>query len=57
MTLYGCAEGLCRLIAQGFSAPVSLVDDLNEDEMLHLLGADKDPFARWDAGQSLMIAA
>ena len=25
--------------------------------MLHLLGADKDPFARWDAGQSLMLSA
>ena len=57
VTLYDVPEGAVPSYLQGFSAPVKLSSDLNEDEMLHLLGADKDPFARWDAGQSLMIAA
>jgi aminopeptidase N len=57
LMLYDVPEGTVPSYLQGFSAPVKMKTDLTEDEMLHLLGADKDPFARWDAGQSLMLAA
>ena len=57
LTLHDVPAGTVPSYLQGFSAPVRLKSDLSDDEMLHLLGADKDPFARWDAGQSLMLSA
>jgi aminopeptidase N len=57
VTLHDVPEGTVPSYLRGFSAPVKLKTDLSNDEMLHLLGADQDPFARWDAGQSLMLAA
>ncbi len=57
LTLYDVPEGTVPSYLQGFSAPVKAKTDLSGDELLHLLGGDKDPFARWDAGQSLMVAA
>ena len=57
LTLYDVPHGTIPSYLQGFSAPVNLHTDRSDDEMLHLLGTDKDSFARWDAGQSLMLSA
>jgi len=44
-------------VLRGFSAPVRLVDDLADDERLHLMTHDSDLFNRWDAGQMLATGA
>ena len=40
-----------------FSAPVLLEMGRPTAELVHLLAADRDPFARWDAGQVLLCQA
>ena len=40
-----------------FSAPVILEMGRPTAELVHLLAADSDPFARWDAGQALLRQA
>ena len=40
---------------RGFSAPVVLVDGLNDDDLLLLMRHDTDPFNRWEAGQKLAL--
>jgi aminopeptidase N len=40
-------------LLRGFSAPVKLVLGRPTAELVHLLATDRDPFARWDAGQEL----
>jgi aminopeptidase N len=44
-------------VLRGFSAPVRLELERPLPELLHLLACDSDPFARWDAGQSLLRQA
>lgn len=41
---------------RGFSAPVRLTDDLPEPDRAALAGADDDPFAQWEALQSIARA-
>ena len=57
-------EGLPRQAAppalsvlRHFSAPVKVNVGRPTREMVHLLACDSDPFARWDAGQSLLRRA
>jgi aminopeptidase N len=38
-------------LLRGFSAPVKLTIDLDDDELIFLLQNDSDPFNRWEAGQ------
>ena len=40
-------------LLRGFSAPVRVEIDLDDDDLAHLLAHDLDGFARWDAGQTL----
>ncbi|MGD9979842.1 MAG: aminopeptidase N [Hyphomonadaceae bacterium] len=40
-------------IVRGFSAPVTLDDDLAPDARLAQMAHDPDPFTRWEAGQTL----
>ena len=40
---------------RGFSAPVRLVLDLSERELLTLLRHDGDPFNRWQSGQTVAL--
>ncbi len=40
-------------LLRGFSAPVVLNYPYSEDELLHLMAHDDDPFNRWEAGQRL----
>jgi len=40
-------------LLRGFSAPITLKMTRTEDELAFLLAHDSDPFARWDAGQTL----
>ena len=42
-------------LLRGFSAPVTLVDGLSDDDLLVLLQHDADPFNRWEAGQRLAL--
>jgi aminopeptidase N len=44
-------------VLRGFSAPVILQLERSSQELLHLLAWDSDPFARWDAGQTLLRQA
>ncbi len=44
-------------VLRGFSAPVRLSLERPLGELLHLLACDSEPFARWDAGQSLLRQA
>src|SRR5688500_18755550 len=43
-------------LLRGFSAPVILKYPYTEEELLHLMGHDDDPFNRWEAGQRLATA-
>jgi len=40
-------------LLRGFSAPVKLVSDLKAEDFAFLAAHDSDPFARWEAGQTL----
>jgi aminopeptidase N len=40
-------------LLRGFSAPVILDYPYTEEELLHLMAHDDDPFNRWEAGQRL----
>nr|VFJ47746.1 MAG: aminopeptidase N [Candidatus Kentron sp. DK] len=42
-------------LLRGFSAPVTLRMERGNEELAFLLANDTDPFARWDAGQTLAI--
>ena len=42
-------------LLRGFSAPVVLEFDYHDDQLLHLLAHDNDPFNRWEAGQRLAL--
>jgi aminopeptidase N len=41
---------------RGFSAPIRLIDDLSEPDRAALAGHDDDPFAQWEALQSIARA-
>jgi aminopeptidase N len=43
-------------LLRGFSAPVILKYPYTEDELLHLMAQDDDPFNRWEAAQRLATA-
>jgi len=43
-------------LLRGFSAPVTLVTDLSDDDLAHLVAHDDDPFAAWDSAQTLLIS-
>ncbi len=38
-------------LLRGFSAPVKLIDDTSDEDLMTLLEHDSDPFVRWEAGQ------
>jgi aminopeptidase N len=40
-------------LLRGFSAPVRIEYEYSDDDLAHLMGHDSDPFARWEAGQTL----
>ncbi len=42
-------------LMRGFSAPVVLVDDLADADLITLLAHDADGYARWEAGQRLAL--
>jgi aminopeptidase N len=51
----GIASEPVPSILRGFSAPVKLITDVSDDELLFLMAHDKDEFNRWDAGQQLAV--
>ncbi len=42
-------------VLRDFSAPVIIEQDLPEDQRLHLMAHDSDPFNRWQAGQDIAL--
>ncbi|WP_308910029.1 aminopeptidase N [Pseudokordiimonas caeni] len=46
-------EGSVPSLLRGFTAPVLLKSDLTRDDLAFLLRHDSDPFARWEAAQTL----
>ena len=44
-------------VLRGFSAPVELRRDIDDDTRAFLLAHDTDPFARWEAGRDLALSA
>lgn len=51
----GLAEEPAASVLRGFSAPVKLVMDYSENELLRIMRVDSDGFNRWDAAQRLCI--
>lgn len=49
----GVPESAVPSLLRGFSAPVRLTHDLTASDLVTLMKYDTDPFARWEAGQSL----
>jgi len=43
-------------LLRGFSAPVMLLADYSDAQLLHLFSHDSDAFNRWEAGQRLAMA-
>ena len=43
-------------ILRGFSAPVKVAMKRSDEDLVALLAHDPDPFARWDAGQTLALS-
>jgi aminopeptidase N len=54
-TFVGVEQAPVLSLLRGFSAPVALVDDLGDEELIVLLRHDADPFNRWEAGQRLAM--
>ncbi|MFN3231938.1 MAG: aminopeptidase N [Alphaproteobacteria bacterium] len=52
-TFTGVTEKPVPSLLRGFSAPVTLDAGYTRDELAFLSGNDPDPFARWEAGQTL----
>ncbi|MGY6536066.1 MAG: aminopeptidase N [Pararhodobacter sp.] len=44
-------------LLRGFSAPVEVIHDPQPGALAHLLAHDTDPYARWEAGRQLALAA
>jgi aminopeptidase N len=40
-------------INRGFSAPVKIISDLSQKDLMFLMGHDSDPFNRWEASQTI----
>jgi len=54
-TFVGVDQPPVLSLLRGFSAPVVLVDGLNDVDLLVLLRHDSDPFNRWEAGQRIAL--
>ncbi len=51
----GAEEKPVPSLLRDFSAPVALDYAYSEEDLIHLLAHDTDPFNRWEAGQRLML--
>jgi aminopeptidase N len=56
LRFYDVTEPPIVSVLRGFSAPVTLDDDLAPAERLAQMAHDPDPFTRWEAGQTLARA-
>ncbi|MDX2274634.1 MAG: aminopeptidase N [Hyphomonadaceae bacterium] len=52
----GVLEAPIPAVLRGFSAPVTLQDDLSAEARLAQMAHDPDPFTRWEAGQTIARA-
>jgi aminopeptidase N len=51
--VFDAPAGTAPSLLRGFSAPVIVNYAYTDDELLHLMAQDDDPFNRWEAGQRL----
>ncbi|MEN8178796.1 MAG: aminopeptidase N [Pseudomonadota bacterium] len=49
----GLTEKPVPSMLRGFSAPVKLLFDYSDEDLMFLMAHDRDPFNRWDAAQTL----
>ena len=54
--LTGVESAPIASVLRGFSAPVRIAMERPDEDLLTLLAHDPDPFARWDAGQTLALS-
>ncbi|MFZ5774891.1 MAG: aminopeptidase N [Thermodesulfobacteriota bacterium] len=55
MVCEGVAELPALSILRDFSAPVKVVREVSDQELLFLFAHDPNPFSRWEAGQQLAV--
>ena len=55
VSLQGVGAAPIPSLPRGFSAPVTIIADLADEDLAVLMASDPDPFARWDAGQTLAV--
>ena len=53
--LHGIDAPPVASVLRGFSAPVKIAIERPDEDLVTLLTHDPDPFARWDAGQTLAL--
>ena len=54
--LTGLGSAPVASVLRGFSAPVRIAMERPDEDLVTLLAHDPDPFARWDAGQTLALS-
>jgi len=54
-TFSGLTEKPIVSLLRDFSAPVKLVNELSQDELLFLMRHETDGYAKWDAAQTLVL--
>ena len=54
--LTGLGSAPVASVLRGFSAPVRVAMERPDEDLVTLLAHDPDPFARWDAGQTLALS-
>ncbi len=54
--LAGIGSAPIASVLRGFSAPVRIAMERRDEDLVTLLAHDPDPFARWDAGQTLALS-
>ena len=54
--LTGIESAPIASVLRGFSAPVRIAMERPDEDLITLLARDPDPFARWDAGQTLALS-
>ena len=55
LTFINVASEPVPSLLRGFSAPVILAFDYSDQQLIHLLAHDSDPFNRWEASQRLLM--
>lgn len=55
ITFYDINERPVPSLFRQFSAPIKLISDLSNDDLMHLIKYDTDPVNRWDSAQKVWL--